>query len=290
MDKIATNKRTREIVSSSNFTVKKNFGQNFLIDQHVINKIISASDIDSDEMIIEIGPGIGGLTEELLERAGLVVAIEIDKTLVPILTDNFNAYNNFKLINEDVLKLNLDKIIEENGYKSAKVIANLPYYITTPIIMDLLENSKRVTDIIVMIQREVALRFNAEKNTKEYGALTLLVNYYAKTNIVANVPRNSFLPRPQVDSCVIKISKREKPLYHVENPEFLFKLIKAGFSMRRKTLVNCLHSFYDKKYSKDEIGQLLINIGLDSRVRGESLELVDFVHLLEEVDKENFTK
>lgn len=284
MDKIATNKRTREIVGENNFTVKKNFGQNFLIDQHVINKIVTSSDIYNNEMVIEIGPGIGGLTEELLEKAGLVVAIEIDKTLIPILEKNFKDYKNFVLINEDVLKLNLDDIIKEHGYESAKVIANLPYYITTPIIMDLLEHSKRVTDIIVMIQKEVAQRFNAVKNTKEYGALTLIVNFYAETEIVANVPQNCFLPRPQVDSCVIKISKRDKVLFDIENTDLLFKLVKAGFAMRRKTLVNCLFSFFEKKYSKEELENLLVDIGLDKRIRGESLELCDFVRLLEKVE------
>ncbi|MFV0502414.1 MAG: 16S rRNA (adenine(1518)-N(6)/adenine(1519)-N(6))-dimethyltransferase RsmA [Lachnospirales bacterium] len=280
MDRIATYKRTKEIVEANEFYFKKNFGQNFLIDQHVVNKILNTADITNEDLIIEIGPGIGGLTQELLERAGKVVAIEIDTNLIPILKDNLIGYNNLEIINEDVLKVDLLKLIEESGYRKVKLVANLPYYITTPIIMNLLENNYPIDSIIVMIQKEVASRMSADVNTKAYGSLTVVVNYFADVYLAANVPQNCFIPRPKVDSAVIKITPHDP--FKVKNEEFFFKLVKAAFSMRRKTLVNCLFSF-DIGFSKDEIGDILESIGLDRKVRGESLSIEKYGELSDKI-------
>ncbi len=277
MDKIATRKRTLEIAEQNGFSFKKNFGQNFLIDSHVINKIISAADIKDDELVIEIGPGIGSLTEELLLRAKKVICIEIDKTLIPILEENFKDFDNLTIINEDVLKVDLKQIIEDHGFKSAKLVANLPYYITTPIIMNVLENGYPISDIIVMIQKEVAYRMNAKPSTKEYGALSIVVEYYADTYLVANVPPNCFMPRPNVDSAVIKISKLEAPRANPKNQEMFFKLIKAGFSMRRKTLVNCIFNMSETSLSKVELENELESIGINPKIRGEALDIHQYV-------------
>ncbi len=277
MDKIATRKRTLEIAEANGFSFKKNFGQNFLIDGHVINKIINSADIKDDELVIEIGPGIGSLTEELLLRAKLVICIEIDKTLIPILEENFKNFDNLVIINEDVLKVDLKEIIETHGFKSAKLVANLPYYITTPIIMNVLENGYPISDIIVMIQKEVAYRMNAKPSTKDYGALSIVVNYYADTYLVANVPPNCFMPRPNVDSAVIKISTLETKRANPKNEAMFFKLIKAGFSMRRKTLVNCMFNMPETTLSKVELEAELEKIGINPKIRGEALDIDKYV-------------
>ncbi len=277
MEKIATRKRTLEIAESNGFSFKKNFGQNFLIDGHVINKIINSADIKDDELVIEIGPGIGSLTEELLQRAKKVICIEIDKTLIPILEENFKDYDNLLIINEDVLKVDIKQIIEDNGFKTAKLVANLPYYITTPIIMDVLEKGYPITDIIVMIQKEVAYRMNAKPSTKEYGALSIVVTYYADTYLVANVPPNCFMPRPNVDSAVIKISKLDSPRANPKNEHMFFKVVKAGFSMRRKTLVNCLFNMDEVSLSKTELEELLEKVGINPKIRGEALNIDEYV-------------
>ncbi len=279
MEKIATLKRTKEIVENNAFSLKKNFGQNFLIDGHVISKIISASEIKDDELVIEIGPGIGSLTEELLQRAKKVICIEIDRTLIPILEENFKDYDNLLIINEDILKVDLKKIIEDNGFKTAKIVANLPYYITTPIIMDCLEKGYPITHIVVMIQKEVAYRMNAKPSTKDYGALSIVVNYFADTYLVANVPPNCFMPRPNVDSAVIRITKLDKPRANPNNEEMFFKLIKAGFSMRRKTLVNCMFNMPEVSLSKEELENLLESININKKIRGEALDIHEYVSI-----------
>lgn len=277
MDKIATQKRTKEIIEKNQFSLKKSFGQNFLIDGHVISKIINSADISKDELIIEIGPGIGSLTEELLDRAKKVICIEIDKTLIPILEENFKDYDNLLIINEDILKVDLKKIINEQGFETAKIVANLPYYITTPIIMDCLEKKYPITSIIVMIQKEVAYRMNAKPSTKDYGSLSIVVNYFADTYLVANVPSNCFLPRPNVDSAVIKITRLLEPRANPKNEEMFFRLVKAGFSMRRKTLVNCIFNMDEVSLSKDEIATLLIELNIDKNIRGEALTIYDYM-------------
>lgn len=276
MEKIATFKRTKEIIEENKFLLKKNFGQNFLIDQHVINKIVEGASITEDDLIIEIGPGIGSLTEELLERAKLVVCIEIDKTLIPILEENFKDYDNLVIINEDVLKVDIAKVIEENGFKSAKLVANLPYYITTPIIMDTLEKGYPITEIVVMIQKEVAYRMNAKPSTKEYGALSIVVEYFADTYLVANVPPNCFMPRPNVDSAVIRLTTLEETRVNPKNKDMFFKLVKAGFSMRRKTLVNCIFNMPQVTMTKTEIENMLESIGINPKIRGEALDIYQY--------------
>lgn len=277
MEKIATQKRTKEIVEKYSFSLKKNFGQNFLIDSHVISKIINSADIKKDELVIEIGPGIGSLTQELLDRAKKVICIEIDKTLIPILNENFKDYDNLLIINEDVLKVDLKQIIEDNGFSSAKIVANLPYYITTPIIMDTLEKGYPISKIVVMIQKEVAYRMNAKPSTKDYGALSIAVNYYCDTYLVANVPPNCFMPRPNVDSAVIELTKLDKPRVTPKNEQNFFKLVKAGFSMRRKTLVNCIFNMPEISLTKPQIGELLSLVGIDPQIRGEALSISDYV-------------
>lgn len=276
MDKIATFKRTKEIIEENDFLIKKNFGQNFLIDSHVISKIVSSADISDDELIIEIGPGIGSLTEELLLRAKKVIAIEIDKKLIPVLENNFKDYDNLVIINEDVLKVDIKKIIEDSGFKSAKLVANLPYYITTPIIMDILEKEYPITEIVVMIQKEVAYRMNAKPSTKEYGSLSIATQYYSDTYLVANVPPNCFMPRPNVDSAVIKLTVLDEKRVNPKNPQMFFKLVKAGFSMRRKTLVNCMFNMPEVDKTKTELEDMLSSISINPKVRGEALNIYDY--------------
>ncbi len=265
------------------FHVKKSFGQNFLTDQHVLNKIIDAADISKDDLVIEVGPGIGALTQPLAERAGKVVALEIDKTLIPVLADTLSCFDNVEIVNEDVLKCDISGIIEKSGYKSVKLVANLPYYITTPIVMSLLENKYPIKSITVMVQKEVASRMSAKAGTKDYGALTLAVNYYSKPYLVANVPSNCFIPRPGVDSAVVRLSVFDEPPVQAVDVSLMFKLIKAAFSKRRKTLVNCIfgseaaESF--PQMSKEQIESLLVEAGYKPQVRGETLELKDFAKL-----------
>lgn len=284
-EKIATFKKTREIVNKYNFMFKKNFGQNFLIDSHVLNKIIDSSDITKDDLVIEVGPGIGGLTEYLALEAKEVVAIEIDKRLIPILEDTLQDYTNITIINEDILKVDLNEIIKERGYKSAKLIANLPYYITTPIIMDILEKDLNIETITVMIQKEVAKRMAGKSGTKDYGSLTLAVKYYATPYLVANVPQNSFTPRPKVDSAVIRLTKKEVKGVEVKDVSKMFKLIKIAFSQRRKTLLNCIFNSGVYNLSKKEIEKVLEEAGLDIKIRGEKLELDDFGKLSDVINK-----
>ncbi len=283
--KIGTHKKTTEIVEKYSFNFKKNFGQNFLIDSHVLNKIVDASDITDEDLVIEVGPGIGSLTEYLAERAKKVVCIEIDKKLIPILNETLEGYNNVEIINDDILKVDLNKIIEEHGFKKAKMVANLPYYITTPIIMNVLENDINIEAITVMIQKEVASRMSAKSGTKDYGSLTIAVQYYSEPYLVANVPQNCFKPRPNVDSAVIRLKKRNKKEIEVSDEKLMFYIIKIAFSQRRKTLLNCIFNSVEFNFDKSVIEDILIEAKLDPKIRGEKLTINEFANLTEVIKK-----
>jgi 16S rRNA (adenine1518-N6/adenine1519-N6)-dimethyltransferase len=279
--------KTNEIINRYDFAFKKNFGQNFLIDERVLNKIISAADITENDTVLEVGPGIGTLTQALAKAAGKVIAVEIDKTLVPILGEVLSDFDNIEIINEDILKVDVAAIAEANGGKPLKLVANLPYYITTPIIMGILEKKLPVESITVMIQKEVALRMQASPSTKDYGALSLAVQYYCEPYLVANVPQNCFMPRPNVDSAVIRLTPHKNPPVQAENEELMFKLIKTAFSQRRKTLLNCIFNSGEWGMSKEEIAAFLNENGFDERIRGEKLTLSDFARLSDELNKRN---
>jgi len=274
---IASPLRTKEILSKYNFILKKKFGQNFLIDLNTLDEIVESSEIGKDDFVLEIGPGIGSLTEQLALNAKEVCAIEIDKALIPILEDTLKDYDNISIINEDVLKVDLKKLIEEkNNGSKVKVVANLPYYITTPIIMGLFENNVPVESITVMIQKEVADRMQAKPSTKEYGALSLAVQYYCEPSIIANVPANCFVPKPKVGSAVIRLKKYSEPPIKAKDDKFMFKIIRAGFGQRRKTLVNSMSNAGNLNISKEQIVNALNEIGVDQRIRGEALTLKQF--------------
>ena len=271
---------TIEVLQKYNFSFQKKFGQNFLIDTHVLDKIIQSANITEDDMVLEIGPGIGTMTQYLAQAAGKVIAVEIDKNLIPILEDTLSGYDNVRVINEDVLKLDLKKLAdEENNGKPVKVVANLPYYITTPIIMGLFENEVPVESITVMVQKEVADRMQTGPGNKDYGALSLAVQYYADPYIVANVPPNCFMPRPKVGSAVIRLERYEKPPVEVKNEKLMFRIIRASFNQRRKTLVNGLKNSQEIPFSKEQIEQALGMCGLSLSVRGEALTLAQFAQL-----------
>lgn len=274
-------KETIAVLNKYGFHFQKKFGQNFLIDTHVIEKIIRAADITKDDCVLEIGPGIGTMTQYLCEAAGKVVAVEIDKNLIPILTEEtLAAYDNVKVINADVLQLDLNRLAEEeNGKKPMKVVANLPYYITTPILMGLFEAGVPLASITVMVQKEVADRMQAEPGSKDYGALSLAVQYYAKPYIAANVPPNCFMPRPNVGSAVIRLTLHKKPPVEVADERLLFRLIRASFAQRRKTLVNGLTNSPELPYSKEEVTGFLEAGGFSPTVRGEALTLQQFSQL-----------
>lgn len=279
-------KNTIEILQKYNFSFQKKFGQNFLIDTHVLDKIVKYSNITKDDMVLEIGPGIGTMTQYLCENARKVVSVEIDEYLIPILGDTLKAYDNVEVINNDILKLDLNKLVQEkNDGKRIKVVANLPYYITTPIIMELLEKHVPVDCITVMVQKEVAERMQAEPRSKDYGALSLAVQYYSKPEVVANVPPNCFMPRPNVASSVIKLDLYEEPEVKVNNEEHLFKLIRASFNQRRKTLANGIKNFQGLNYSREEVVSALNNLGIREDVRGEALSLQEFAALSDELEK-----
>lgn len=272
---------TIEILKKYDFMFQKRFGQNFLIDTHVLEKIIKSAEITKEELVLEIGPGIGTMTQYLCENAREVIAVEIDKNLIPILeNDTLAEYDNVTIINEDILKLDLNALVEErNGGERIKVVANLPYYITTPIIMGLFESHVPLRNITVMVQKEVADRMQAGPGSKDYGALSLAVQYYADPYIVANVPPNCFMPRPNVGSAVIRLTLHEEPPVKVEDEAFLFALIRASFNQRRKTLVNGLTNAAELKLSKDEVQAALEQMGLSATVRGEALTLEQFAGL-----------
>ena len=285
MQKIATVEGTKEVINKYPFAFQKKFGQNFLIDPHVLDKIIRAADITKDDCVIEIGPGIGSVTQALLENAGKVISIEIDNQLIPILTEQFGANDNFKLIHKDVLKVDLEKLIEEESpNKKIKVVANLPYYITTPIVMALLENGLPIESITVMVQKEVADRLSSLPGTKQYGAISVSVNYFAEPYLVANVPRNCFMPRPNVDSAVIKLTVHDKPPVKAKNVKQMFRIIKAAFLLRRKTLLNTLAAHGELGLDKDKLKSLLDDSGIGSQTRGETLSIQQFAMLSDYID------
>ena len=271
---------TIAVLQKYNFSFQKKFGQNFLIDTHVLDKIIASAEITKNDMVLEIGPGIGTMTQYLACAAGKVVAVEIDKTLIPILEATLSEYDNVQIINQDVLKVNLAKLAEEeNGGKPIKVVANLPYYITTPIIMGLFENHVPLKSITVMVQKEVADRMQVGPGTKDYGALSLAVQYYAKPYIVANVPPNCFMPRPKVGSAVIRLERYEEPPVQVADEKLMFRIIRASFNQRRKTLVNGLKNSPEIQFTKEEIEAAIETLGKGASVRGEALTLEEFARL-----------
>ena len=271
---------TIAVLQKYNFNFQKKFGQNFLIDTHVLDKIIRESGVSKDDMVIEIGPGIGTMTQYLCENAREVVAIEIDKNLIPILEDTLSSYDNVTVINEDVLKVDIKKLAEEkNGGRPIKVVANLPYYITTPIIMGLFESHVPIDSITIMVQKEVADRMQEGPGSKEYGALSLAVQYYAKPQIVAIVPPNCFMPRPNVGSAVIRLTCHEKPPVEVKDEGFMFNLIRASFNQRRKTLVNGLTNASFLSVTKDQVAEALEKMELSATIRGEALSLEQFAQL-----------
>ena len=267
---------TIRVIKENNFTFRKNYGQNFLIDSHVIEKIIDAAEIDKSSEVLEIGPGIGTLTQYLAENAGTVKAVEIDDKLIPILEKTLAEYDNVEVIHGDILKQDIGAMFEGRPFK---IVANLPYYITTPIIMGLLESRVPAESITVMIQKEVADRMKAAPGSKDYGALSLAVQYYADPYLAANVPPNCFMPRPNVGSAVIRLKRFETPSVEVKDEQKMFKLIRAAFNQRRKTLANAIKNFEGLSYSREEVEDALTSIGLDVRVRGEALSLEEFARL-----------
>ena len=277
---------TKFILKKYHITANKKLGQNFLINDEVINGIVEASNIQKEDLVIEIGPGLGTLTSELLENAGKVIAIELDENMLPILNDRFKLYDNFELLNEDVLKVDLNKLISENmgGLSKAKVVANLPYYITTPIIMKLLEDKLNIESITVMVQKEVADRITAKPGDKLSGSITYSVDYYAEAEKIVFVDKSSFIPAPEVDSEVIKLQIREEPKVHVENEELFFKAIKASFMQRRKTLLNGLSNSGIIK-DKERLKEILQKLGLSIDIRGEKLTIEEFAELANLIGK-----
>lgn len=271
---------TIAVLQKYNFIFQKKFGQNFLIDTHVLDKIIRAAEIGKDDLVLEIGPGIGTMTQYLSCAAGKVIAVEIDRALIPILEDTLDGYDNVRVINEDVLKVDIRKLVEEeNEGRPIKVVANLPYYITTPIIMGLFENHVPIKSITVMVQKEVADRMQVGPGTKDYGALSLAVQYYAKPYIVANVPPNCFMPRPKVGSAVIRLERYEHPPVEVRDEKLMFRVIRASFNQRRKTLANGLKNSPEIDFSKEEIEGAIEKLGKGASVRGEALTLAEFAQL-----------
>ncbi len=280
MEKLSNPQKTIEVIQKHEFAFQKKFGQNFLIDSHVLDKIIHAAGITKDDFVLEIGPGIGTMTQYLAEAAGKVVAVEIDKALIPILKETLSPYDNVRVINEDVLKLDIGKLAEEeNGGKPIKVVANLPYYITTPIIMGLFESHVPIDSITVMVQKEVAQRMQAVPGTKDYGALSLAVQYYAEPYIVANVPPNCFMPRPNVGSAVIRLTSHQTPKISVKNEKLMFQIIRASFNQRRKTLQNGLNNSPEIHATKEQIIKAIASLGTSPSVRGEALTLEQFAQL-----------
>lgn len=277
---LGNSKNTIEVLQKYDFVFQKKFGQNFLIDSHVLDKIVSAAGITKDDFVLEIGPGIGTMTQYLAASARKVFAVEIDKALIPILEDTLKEFDNVQVINQDILKVDIKKLAEEhNDGKPIKVVANLPYYITTPIIMGLFESQVPIDSITVMVQKEVADRMKVGPGTKDYGALSLAVQYYAEPYIVANVPPNCFMPRPKVGSAVIRLNRHEKPPVEVVDEKLMFRLIRASFNQRRKTLANGLNNSPELSYSKEEIQQTIEKCGFKAGIRGEALTLEDFAKL-----------
>ena len=271
---------TIAVLQKYDFMFQKKFGQNFLIDERVLEKIIRAAGVTKDDFVLEVGLGIGTMTQYLAEAAREVVAVEIDRNLIPILEDTLQAYDNVTVLNEDILKVDVRKLAEErNGGRPIKVVANLPYYITTPIIMGLFESNVPIENITIMVQKEVADRMQVGPGTKDYGALSLAVQYYAEPYIVANVPPNCFMPRPKVGSAVIRLTRHAEPPVQVKDPAFMFKLVRASFNQRRKTLQNGLNHSAELQLSKEAVKAALQQMGLPETVRGEALTLEQFAQL-----------
>ena len=280
MANLGNPKNTIEIIQKYEFMFQKKFGQNFLIDTHVLEKIISAAGITKNDCVLEIGPGIGTMTQYLAENARHVVAVEIDRNLIPILKETLADYNNVTVINEDILRVDIKALAEEyNGGKPIKVVANLPYYITTPIIMGLFESGVPIDNITVMVQKEVADRMKEGPGSKDYGALSLAVQYYAEPEIVANVPPNCFIPRPNVGSAVIRLTRHKEMPVEVKDPALMFKIIRASFNQRRKTLQNGLGNAPELPYTKEQIAAAIAEMGLTPTIRGEALSLAQFAQL-----------
>lgn len=278
MEKIATYKKTLEIIKTHNFNIKKNYGQNFLTDSHVLTKIVEGAGVCPEDTVVEIGPGLGGMTELLSERAKFVYAVEIDDKLTEILRITLKNCENVKIINGDIMKTDISSLTEGR----IKVVANLPYYISTPVIMSLLENRYDIDSITVMVQKEVGDRLRAVPGSKDYGALSIAASYYADIYLVANVPRNCFYPRPNVDSEVLRLTVRE-PLVFVSSKAFMFKIIRAAFALRRKTLVNCLFAAEDIELSKSDLVTVIKLCGFSDTVRGEELSIFDFAVLSDKI-------
>lgn len=284
MDRLSSHKATKEVVQKHNFKFSKSLGQNFLIDTNVIDRILEGARVQEGDYVIEVGPGIGTLTKEMGRTAEKVVAIEIDKTLIPILEETLADFPNIEVINQDILKVDVQELVKAklNG-GPVKLIANLPYYITTPIVMKFLEEDIPVTDIVVMVQKEVADRMNAQPNSKDYGALSVAVQYYCDTEIVAKAPRHMFMPQPNVDSTVIGLHVREEKKYNVDNEDIFFKTVKASFGQRRKTLLNSLGGL--GFLSKDQIKVALQEANIDEKRRGETLSIEEFASLSNAVNR-----
>lgn len=277
---LGTPSATKEIINKYSFAFQKKFGQNFLIDSNVLESIIRGAEITKDDFVLEIGPGIGTMTQYLCEAARQVVAVEIDKMLIPILEDTLSEYDNVEVINQDVLKVDIKSLAEEkNNGKPIKVVANLPYYITTPIIMGLFESGVPIDSITIMVQKEVADRMQTGPGSKDYGALSLAVQYYATAKIILNVSATCFMPRPNVDSAVIKLTRHKEPTVNVADEKLMFKIIRASFNQRRKTLVNGLKSSPELSFSKEQIVKAIEKIGKPETIRGEALTLEEFAEL-----------
>lgn len=279
-EKLGNPKNTIEVIQKYGFAFQKKFGQNFLIDPHVLEKIIASAGVTKDDMVLEIGPGIGTMTQYLAESAGRVVAVEIDNNLIPILQETLKDYDNVTVIHNDILKVDIAELAEKyNGGRPIKVVANLPYYITTPIIMGLFESHVPIDNITVMVQKEVADRMQEGPGSKNYGALSLAVQYYAEPYIVANVPSNCFIPRPSVGSAVIRLTRHKDAPVQTKDEQMMFRLIRASFNQRRKTLQNGINNASDLHFTKEQIASAIESMGLPPAVRGETLTLEQFAKL-----------
>ena len=277
---LGTPSATKEIINKYSFAFQKKFGQNFLIDSNVLESIIRGAEITKADFVLEIGPGIGTMTQYLCEAARQVVAVEIDKMLIPILEDTLSEYDNVEVINQDVLKVDIKSLADEkNNGKPIKVVANLPYYITTPIIMGLFESGVPIDSITIMVQKEVADRMQTGPGSKDYGALSLAVQYYATAKVILNVSATCFMPRPNVDSAVIKLTRHKEPTVNVADEKLMFKIIRASFNQRRKTLVNGLKNSPELSFSKEQIVKAIEKIGKPETIRGEALTLEEFAEL-----------
>lgn len=279
--------RTRELLNAYGLKLKKSLGQNFLTDSHVLSKIIRAAELNKDSGVIEIGPGIGALTERLAEQAGKVVAVELDQRLVPVLKELFQHQPHVEIIHGDALEVDLGAVIQEHmrDMKTLHVVANLPYYVTSPILIRLLTERYPLTNIVIMIQKEVADRLAAKPGTKDYSSLSVLVQYFAEAEEVAKVPSHVFVPRPQVDSAVARLTLRERPAVEVKNEELFFKIVRASFAQRRKTLLNTLHATLFARVDKHQVEAWLNEAGIDPKRRGETLNLEEFATLVEVIDQ-----